>query len=155
MRQATRAADRKAQKGERGAVLVELALMMPVLVVLLLAVVDLGIVLREYQIIQNAAREGARYSSLPANWVNWRNPGASEAAIQTRVLEYLQEEGISDVDTASITVTQTHALLVGGLTLYASEIQVSYDRAFLLRGLGLLPSPTVRLTGSAVFRNLY
>jgi len=154
MKQVADVVDPKTRQGERGAVLCELALMMPVLVTFLLVIVDLGLVLREYQVVQNAAREGARYSILPPNWINWRNPSASEADIKARVLDYLQEEGIS-LDAANVSVSQTYPVVVNGLSLYASEILVSYDHSLLLPGLGILPSPTVRLTGTAVFRNLY
>jgi Flp pilus assembly protein TadG len=139
---------------ERGAVLVELALVGPLLVLLLITFLDLGLVLREYQVLQNAAREGARLSVHPPSWVDWRNPGASYAAIQQRVVDYLRQERIP-VDAASVTVTQTHPVVVNGLTVYTSQVTVSYDRRLLVPGLGVLPSPTVTLTANAVFRNLY
>ncbi len=141
---------------ERGVVLVELALVLPLLTALLLTIVDLGLVLREYQIIQNAAREGARYSIHPPNWIDWRNPGASDLAIRQRVVEYLQQEGIMDVGVASVTVVQTAPIAApDGLTLEGSRVTVTYTRQLLIAGGGLLPVPQVTLTAEAVFRNLY
>jgi Flp pilus assembly protein TadG len=142
------------RSGEHGAVLVELALVAPLLVLLLITFADLGLVLREYQILQNAAREGARLSVNPPNWVDWRNPEASYAVIQRRVVDYLGQERIP-VDAASVTVTQSRPVVVNGLTLYSSQVTVTYERRLLVPGLGVLPSPTVTLTANAVFRNLY
>ena len=138
----------------RGAVLVELALMLPLLTILFLGVVDLGLVIWEHQVLQNAARAGARFSALPRNWVNPRNPVASEGAIKQRVIDYLQEEGIT-VDLADISVTQAFAINVPGMTLTGSEVSVTYTRALLFSGGGLLPFADVTLHGRSVFRNLY
>lgn len=145
---------RAAREGERGAVLVELALVLPLFAAFLVTVVDLGLVLREYQVVQNAAREGARYSIHPPNWIDPRNPSATDAPIKARVVEYLQQERIT-IDPAQVTVSQTDPIVVGALTLRASQITVVYQRNLLLPAGGLLPFPSVRLTANAVFRNLY
>lgn len=148
--------------------MVEFAIVLPLLFLLLLGVVDFGLILREYQIVQNAAREGARLSIHPPNWIDPVNPQASAAPIITRVVEYLQEEGISDVTAANVTVSQNEPIAVGGgLTVYGSRITVTYNRAVFwpwarLAGFppgplvpSSLPTPTLTLTGTAVFRNLY
>lgn len=145
---------RPRRHSQRGAVIVELALMLPLYAALLVVIIDLGLVLREYQILQNAAREGARYSVHPPNWIDPRNPGATAGAIQARVVEYLQQEGIT-VPAANVSVTQAAPIVVGGLTLRASRIDVTYQRNLLVPAAGLLPTPNVTLTATAVFRNLY
>ena len=140
---------------ERGAVLVEFAMVLPLLALLFLTIIDLGLVIHENQVLQNAVREGARFSSLPSSWIDQRNPVASEAAIKQRVTDYCLEEGIV-LNTADITVDQQYPINVGGgLTALASEVLVSYDRPFLIPGAPLLPFAQVRLTRRAVFRNLY
>jgi hypothetical protein len=141
---------------ERGAVLVELAIVLPLLALIFLTVIDLGLVIQENQILQNAVREGARFSSLPTSWVDpVRNPTASAAEIRQRVTDYCLEEGIV-VDPADIAVNQRYPIsLPGGLTVFGSEVIASYDRAFLIPGAPLLPFAQVRLTRRAVFRNLY
>ncbi len=156
------AAGRASRRREQGAVLVELALVLPLFAAFLLVIADLGLVLREYQVVQNAAREGARYSIIQTSWIDPRNPGATEAAIKQRVLDYLAQEGIRDVAVEAITVSQTYPIEVNGMTLYGSSITVSYQRPLLFSGagfesfrFGFLPFPTVTLTGRAVFRNLY
>jgi hypothetical protein len=63
----SRAASRKLQfasrGGDRGQNLVELALVMPILILILVGLVDLGRMFNAYIVITNAARVGARYGS--------------------------------------------------------------------------------------------
>lgn len=140
---------------ERGAVLVEFAIVLPLLALLLLTVIDLGLVIRESQVLQNAAREGARFSALPTSWIDpVRNAIATQDAIKQRVITYCALEGIT-VDPASITVDQSYPITVGGLTVWASRVTVQYPRPFLIPGAPLLPFNQVTLQGRAVFRNMY
>ena len=140
---------------ERGAVLVEFAIVLPLLALLFLTVIDLGLVIHESQVLQNAVREGARFSALPTSWIDPRNPAASEAAVRQRVTDYCREEGIV-VDPAAVGVDQRHLIDVGGgLTARASEVTIDYQRPFLIPGAPLLPFARVRLASRAVFRNLY
>jgi hypothetical protein len=142
------------QKGEGGAVLVELAIILPLLALIFLTIIDLGLVIREHQVLQNAAREGARFSTLPMNWINPRNPGASEASIKQRVIDYCWQEGLS-VNMEDVTLNQTYPIDVGGLTAYGSEVTVTYEGEMLIPGAPLIPVGQLNLTGRAVFRNLY
>lgn len=50
--------------GQRGEALVEFALLAPVIILLLLAMVDFGRVFDAWLVTTNAAREGARYASI-------------------------------------------------------------------------------------------
>ena len=138
----------------RGAVLIEMAIMLPFMTLLFLGVVDMGLVIWEHQIVQNAARAGARFSALPRNWINPSNPGVTVDDIRQRVVDYLLEEGIS-VNMADISVTQNYPINVGPLTLTGSEVSVTYNRPLLLSGGGLIPFAQVTLHGRSVFRNLY
>lgn len=139
---------------ERGAALVELAMILPLLALVFLVVIDLGLILREHQILQNAAREGARFSSLQKNEIAPTNPTANENTIKQRVIEYLAQENIS-VIAGDITVDQEHPITVGVFTLTGSEITVTYNRSLLIPGAPLLPFSQLTLTGQSVFRNLY
>ena len=145
---------KRSTAGGEGAILVELAIVLPLLALMFLTVIDLGLVIWEHQVLQNGVREGARFSTLPMNWINPRNPGATENEIRQRVIDYCQDEGIT-LDPGNITVDQQFPIDVGGLTVLGSEVTVAYDRTFLVPGAPLLPFPQVRLTGRAVFRNLY
>lgn len=154
MRQARRTRSQGSYNKEQGAVIVELALALPLLVVLLLTIVDLGLVVREHQLLQNAAREGAHFSALPMNQLGPLNPNATENDIKQRVIEYCALENIV-VMPENITVDQQHPIVVGGLTVIASEVTVAYSRQLLFAGAPFLSFGDVTLSGNAVFRNFY
>jgi Flp pilus assembly protein TadG len=83
----------KRKKSERGAELVEFALMLPILLVILAGLWDFGRAYRTYQAITNAAREGARLAVVPAG-IN------QTSAVQDRVKAYLNK---SSLDTSFMT----------------------------------------------------
>ncbi len=140
---------------DRASVIVEFALMLPIMAIMLAGIIDMGLVVREHQVVQNAAREGARFSSLPENQVCATNPGATIQAVKDRVTFYMAQENFT-VDSSSVTVTQTKAMnMSGGITAYASEVTVSYSRSMMLVGAPFLSFGSITLSGSAVFRNLY
>jgi Flp pilus assembly protein TadG len=66
------------RRGERGANLVEFALVLPLLVLLLAGVADFGRAFNNYMIITNASREGARYASR----FPWLENETKQAAIR-------------------------------------------------------------------------
>jgi Flp pilus assembly protein TadG len=81
------------RSGEKGAELVEFALILPLVLVLIAAIWDFGRAYRAYQAITNAAREGVRLAVLPVG-IN------QEEAIQNRVKAYLTK---SSLDTSFMT----------------------------------------------------
>ena len=139
---------------ERGAAAVEMAIVLPLLALMFLMVVDLGLIIREHQVLQNAAREGARFSAEPRNWIDPANPNATASMIQQRVVDYCAEQNIT-VAAGDVTINQTYPIVTGGMTLYGSRVQVSYSRSLLIPGAPLLPFGTITLEGSSVFRNFY
>jgi len=147
---------RKSSPGvrERGAIAVEYAMMLPFLVICFVTIIDLGLVIHEYQILQNAAREGARFSSLPRNQISPLNPTASVNLIKQRVMDYCAGGNIT-VPLADITVSQQHPITVGALTVMGSEVTISYTRSFLIAGAPFFPVGDVVLSGRSVFRNFY
>src|SRR5678816_2699071 len=79
----------------KGSVTIELALMLPVIAIFVLGATDIGLIIREHQVLQNAAREGARFSSQPANKIDVSNPSATPNAIRDKVISYLAQEKIT------------------------------------------------------------
>jgi Flp pilus assembly protein TadG len=63
-----------------GQTLIEFAIILPVLLLIVMVVFDLGRIVYYYSMLTNAAREGARYGST--------NAAATNTIIQQRVLEY-------------------------------------------------------------------
>jgi len=171
---------RIARSDEQGSVIAELALTLPLLAILILGSVDMGVIVREHQLLQNAAREGARFSALPANNIAPSNPTATADAIRDKVVSYLAQEKINVTVSAcaadgtvakkwnctmtspsggSITIWQESPIptLVGGVTIteFGSAVTVTYPRALLFPGGPVLGFNSVSLTGNSVFRNLY
>lgn len=132
--------------------MIEYALMLPLLVLVFLAIINLGLVVHEHQILQNAAREGARFSSLPSSNLA-QNPYAL-TQIRARVIEYGHNENITILP-EQISVDQTWDIPAGDVTLHGSAVTIQYNRPLLLPGAGALPVGGLTLTARAVFCNLY
>ena len=139
---------------ERGVVLVEFAMMLPLLVIIFVTIIDLGVLLHEHQVLQNAVREGARFSILPMNQIGPLNPTATVNGIKQRVIDYCEGENVT-VLLGDITVSQQHPITVGADTIMATEVTVSYTRQLLIAGAPFLPVGDIVLSGNSVFRNFY
>ena len=142
---------------EKGAVAVEFAVVLPLLAILLLGVMEVGSIVHDYQVLKNAAREGARFSANPANQMSLaQNPGTVQQTIQNRVVAYLQNENIT-LSAGNVAVDQAYPFQIGDLTVMSSHVTVTYTRSLIFSGVtSLIPSlGTLQLTGDAVFRNFY
>ena len=62
---ATLKADADRRKGERGQAIIELALTLPLLLLVLLGIFDFGLMFQRFEVVANAAREAARVAVLP------------------------------------------------------------------------------------------
>lgn len=147
--------------GDRGAALVEFALVLPLLLVVIAGIVDFGFVFQRYEVITNAAREGARLASLPEYQTN-------TTMIQDRVRSYVQQ-GLSlsnaaldsVVPAANVVVTDTPFTVTSGATTYtvqATTVAVTYNHSFLLLRpiLGLINKTwgsSIALTATSQMRN--
>lgn len=139
--------------GQRGSVMVEFAIILPLLLFMFVGIVDFGLIIREHQILQNAAREGARLSILPTYQIATAgNPATTTTAIKNRVVQYLAQENIT-ITTGDVTVSQNFPIDFGGVFGTGSQIVVSYSRPLLI-GNGW-PFGPAALRGEVVFRNLY
>ena len=79
-RTASREPRRRFWACERGAELVEFAFVFPTLLLVMLGIIDFGFLFQRYEVVTNAAREGARVAILP---------GYADADVQARVNQYL------------------------------------------------------------------
>ena len=101
-RRAARRAVRRWVADERGAAIVEFAVVMPVLLVFITAIIDFG---RMYAIsasLAGAVRDGARQAAASTP-----NPttGAPRTAVQTRVVQAFQTFGGAAITTGDVAVT--------------------------------------------------
>jgi Flp pilus assembly protein TadG len=140
----------RARSGERGAALLETALMMPLLLFVAVSIFEFGRAYQTWQVLTNAVREGARVAVLPST-----APGDSEA----RVRDYMQKGQLSKWDTASVSVT-AGTINYGTGTATSSVVTVSYPFDFMvLNPVAKLLNPNsttgapITITASAQMRN--
>ena len=123
---------RSSRSNSRGSIVVELALAVPLLAVLLLTIADLGLLIREHQILKTPMREGARFSAMAENRVDLsQDPAVTRYRIKQRVIDYL--EGFSIVSD-DITIDQDYLMTTGGIVVVGSELVVTYNRTLLILG---------------------
>ena len=111
------------RKGERGAELIEFALVFPLLLMVILGCVDFAWVFQRNEVVTNAAREGARVASLP---------GYGATDVTNRVNEYLTVGGMP-TGPATVTVTPT-TIPYGVGTWPATSVTVSYVHTYMFIG---------------------
>lgn len=114
-------------RSERGAELIEFALVFPLLLLVLLAIVDFGLVFQRMEVVTNAAREGARIAVLP---------GYSTADVTARVENYIETGGIPtaagnpQVAVSDVTIPTS----LGGPSMTGKRVAVTYTHNYLFLG---------------------
>ena len=111
------------RKGERGSALIEAALTLPLLLLVSVGIFEFGRVFQTWQVLTNAAREGARLAVLP---------GAVSSDVQTRVRQYLQDGQLGAYSGATINVNRTASISIGAGTTSASIVTVNYPFNFMV-----------------------
>jgi len=119
-------------RSERGAELIEFALVLPVLLLITCGIFDFGFLFQRYEVLTNAAREGARMASLP---------GYTETDVQNRVNAYLTAGGVPGVATTSRVFSSVTA---GGRTFNVATVTVTYTYEYSFVG------PIMSLFGTAL-----
>jgi len=123
-------------KSQRGAAVVEFALVLPLLLMILVGIVEFGLLFYNKQVLTNASREGARAGI------------ARVTDIQGIVVDYCQDRLISFDTEVSPDVTVTGAMGAYGEDL---AVDVSYDYSFLVPGLFSV-GPILQLTARTVMK---
>jgi Flp pilus assembly protein TadG len=108
---------------ERGAELVEFALVFPMLLLVMLGIMDFGFMFQRYEVLTAAAREGARVAILP---------GYSDADVQTRVNAYLTAGGLTVP--ATVTVLPAETVTIGAQCISVRPVRVTYNHQYLFIG---------------------
>ena len=106
-------------RSERGAALIEMAMTLPLLLLITMGAVEFGRAYQHWQVLTNAAREGARMAVLP---------GVTDATVKTRVTTYMTSGQLSAPAAATITVTRNTAIGAGT----ASTVVVDYPFTFIM-----------------------
>ena len=126
--------------------MVETVIVLPLLLMVLFAIVEFGIVFGRWQALSNAAREGARLAIVYRSSVR---PGrTSRSDVRARVEEYVAPLGL---DPGDIEVEIDGACGArGSLTTVTVD---SHLHVRVLRGFAESLAPSLDLSGSSVMRN--
>jgi Flp pilus assembly protein TadG len=139
---------------ERGTQIAEFAVVLPILVFLSMVVTEGAAFIRTYQIIDNAAREGARIATLPENQCTVTPCTTINNAIKSVVVNYANNNGVP-LTTGNVTVNQNGSIpTASGISLSASTVTVTYPYQLPYFTFPGLPNP-LNLVATAEFRNLY
>jgi Flp pilus assembly protein TadG len=109
-------------KNERGSALIEVALTLPLLLLVAAGIFEFGRAYQTQQVLTNAVREGARVAVLP------NQPSGAAAS---RVTTYLTNGQLPNAGTATVTVTATN-ISIGGTTTPGSRVTVNYPFSFMV-----------------------
>ena len=123
---------------DRGVALVETALTLPLVLLITIAAVEFGRAYQTWQVLTNAAREGARIAVLP---------GVTDDVVRQRARTYMASGQLPAAADATITVKRDNPLRTGPMSsTTASSVTVNYPFKFIV----LQPVAQLVVRGSAV-----
>jgi len=127
------------KRGDRGAVAVELALVLVILIPLVFGIIQFGTYFNEKQGVHAAAREGARVASLPTS---------TSGDVRSAVTAALDGVAGIDAQSASISISPASCLNNSGQTITVIVSAGNFDFSIpFVPGLG-----SHALTGKGAFR---
>ncbi len=121
-------------KNEKGQSLVEFALLIPILILILMAIVEFGFMFNTYITINNASREGARLGSL----------GGSDTEVALRVLE-----ASPNLASENFTIAVTPGVRNRGDMI---RVNIQYDYQIITPIMSTVLSPLIDLEAETVMR---
>jgi len=139
------------RRDARGAALLEMALTLPMMLLVAAGIFEFGRAYQTWQIITNAAREGARIAVLP---------GTTDTMVSDRVKTYMSDGQLSDSAAATVAIQRDATIAMGAGTATASKITVNYPFTFVvLQPISKLINPSstlgapLTMSVSALMRN--
>ncbi len=112
--------------GESGSQLVEFAMVLPILLLVLAAIVDFGVMFRTNSVVANAAREGARIAAIPGNEQN------NYETVRARVAETLTEGRLTGPSV--VTITPEAVTIAASTNGAGTRVTVAYTHTTLFLG---------------------
>ena len=140
-------------RGQRGQAIIETALTLPIVLVLSISIFEFGRALQVWQLLTNAAREGARVAVLP---------GMTADEAKARTIQYMNAGGLgrAGLNLSSTVSVVADTIDMGTGPVNASRVTVSYPYQFMvLNPIMQLISPgstvgaPITMTASALMRN--
>ena len=111
------------RRDQRGAALLEMAFTLPLLLLISVSIFEFGRAFEVWQVLTNAAREGARVAVLP---------GISDAMVTARVQQYA-DAGVLDAGvTPTVTIQRDSTISYGSGTASGSKVTVTYPFRFIV-----------------------
>jgi Flp pilus assembly protein TadG len=107
------------RKNERGAALIEASITIPIILLIAVGIFEFGRAYQTWQVLTNAAREGARVAILSDK---------TEAEVTSAVRTYMQAGGLPGYATAGVVIDRNVALG----TNTGSKITVNYPFSFIV-----------------------
>jgi Flp pilus assembly protein TadG len=114
---------RALSRDQRGAALIEMALTLPLMLLVSTGIFEFGRAYQTWQVLTNAAREGARIAVLP---------GTTDTNITARVRTYISDGQLADAATTPVVIDHTATIPVGIGTSSATRVTVNYPFTFVM-----------------------
>ena len=115
---------------ERGSAMVEAAITIPLLLVLMVGIFEVGRAYQTWQVLTNAAREGARFAVTPSG---------TSANATALIRQFMTDGQLPYSATAAVSVNRAASIDVNGTPVSASLVTVDYPFSFIML------QPVVRL----------
>jgi Flp pilus assembly protein TadG len=110
-------------RSEKGTALIEAAVTIPILLLISVGIFEFGRAYQTWQVLTNAAREGARVSVLPAS---------TDSGVRQRVQLYMQAGQLPRYGSANVAVNRATSFSINGNPVSASTVTVSYPFEFMV-----------------------
>ncbi len=110
--------------------MVETAITIPILLMMMVGIFEVGRAYQTWQVLTNAAREGARMAVTPSS---------TEAITTALIRQYMADGQLGNSATATVVVDKTSTINAGGTPVSASLVTVDYPFEFIML------QPVVRL----------
>ena len=128
---------RRRFRSARGAAMIEAAITLPLLLFVCVGIIEFGRLYQTWQVMTNAAREGARVAVLPT---------LPNGQVDARVRQYLQMGGLNSDSSVGVTTTAVPVSLGAGATASGSRVTVTYPFTFMV----LQPIAQLVVSGATV-----
>lgn len=116
-------ATRTGMTSERGTALIETAIVLPMVLLVCISIFEFGRAFETWQVMTNAAREGARVAVLPNSTVD---------QVKARVTTYLTVGALVNVSNVNVAVVPTTVSLGAGITAPGSQVTLTYPFQFMV-----------------------
>src|SRR6188474_1605491 len=105
------------RNNERGAALLETAITIPIILLICVGIFEFGRAYQTWQVLTNAAREGARIAVLP---------NSQDSAIRNRVVTYMQTGQLPEATNATIDIDHNTSIDIGSGSATGSQVSIQY-----------------------------